>query len=102
MASSRSSDTPRPRPYRPLILTVVVLAALWFLFFDSHSLTKRVRWHQEYARLAAENEALRHEIEVLEERLKEPLSDEVIEKIAREEYGMRRPDETVYRVEQQP
>ena len=99
---SSNSDAPRRRLQGPLIVVVVLLAALWFTFFDSHSLVKRVRWHQEVARLTEENGALRQEIEALEERLAEPISDEVIEKIAREEYGMRRPGETVYRVKQKP
>ena len=103
-ASSPSSnaDARKRRLQGPLIVVVVLLAALWFTFFDSHSLVKSVRWHQEMARLTEENEALRQEIEVLEERLAEPISDKVIEKIAREEYGMRRPGETVYRVKQKP
>ncbi len=101
-STSSNADAPRRRLQGPLIVVVVLLAALWFTFFDSHSLVKSVRWHQEMARLTEENEALRQEIEALEERLAEPLSDEVIEKIAREEYGMRRPDETVYRVEKKP
>lgn len=98
-SSSSKSDTPRRRLQGPLIVVVMILAGLWITFFDSHSLVKRVRWNQEVARLTEENKALRQEIEVLEERLAEPLSDDVIEKIAREEYGMRRPGETVYRVE---
>ena len=104
MAASPSSktDTPRRRLQGPLLVVAVLLATLWITFFDSHSLIKRVRWHQEMTRLTEENEALRHEIDLLEERLAVPLSDEVIEKIAREEYGMRRPGETVYRVEKKP
>lgn len=81
---------------------LLVFGALWFTFFDSYSLVKRVRWHTEHARLSQENEILRREVENLEERLKKPLPDEVIEKIAREQYGMRRPGETVYRVERAP
>jgi cell division protein FtsB len=101
-ATPSTSDAPRRHLQGPLLVVAALLAALWFTFFDSHSLVKRIRWHQEAARLTEENEALRREIEILEERLAEPLSDEVIEKIAREEYGMRRPGETVYRVEQKP
>ena len=101
-STSSKSDAPRRRLQGPLLVVVVLLSALWFTFFDSHSLVKRVRWHQEAARLTEENEALRQQIEILEERLAEPLSDDIIEKIAREEYGMRRPGETVYRVEQKP
>ena len=105
-ASSKSkSATPAPskrRLRRPLVATVLLLGALWFTFFDSYSLVKRVRWHHEYARLSQENEHLRREVDILEDRMKNPLPDEVIEKIAREQYGMRRPGETVYRVEQKP
>ena len=105
-ASSKSSKSagsePSRRLRRPVVVTVLLLGALWFIFFDSYSLVKRVRWHHEYARLSTENEHLRREVDILEERLKNPISEEVIEKIAREQYGMRRPGETVYRVEQRP
>jgi len=84
---------------RRLILAAVAALAVWLAFFDSHSLYKRVRWHHEAARLRAENEALRQQTEDLSEKLAEGLSDEVVEQIAREQYGMRRPGETVYRVE---
>ena len=74
------------------------LLLVWITFFDSHSLIKRARWHHEHAVLQEENERLRQEIAMLEARLEEGISDEVIERIAREQYGMRRPGETVYRV----
>ena len=101
--SKASNSAPSKRRLRrPIVVMVLLLGALWFTFFDSYSLVKRVRWHQEYARLSQENEHLRREVDILEERMKNPLPDEVIEKIAREQYGMRRPGETVYRVEQKP
>ena len=99
MATSDTNDAPRRRLRRPLLLAAAVAAALWFGFFDSHSLLRRVQWEREHARLVAENAALRAEIERLETRLGEGVSDAVIEQIAREQYGMRRPGETVYRVE---
>ena len=100
--STAAAATPKRRLRRPVVAMVLLLGALWFTFFDSYSLVKRVRWHHEHARLSQENEHLRREVDILEERLKNPLSDEVIEKVAREQYGMRRPGETVYRVEQKP
>ena len=101
-ASSRSSTRPpRRRPLSVwLLATALVLGLLWFTFFDSYSLVKRVRWSQEYSRLSQQNERLRHEMQTLEARLDKPLPDAVIEKIAREQYGMRRPGETIYRVEE--
>lgn len=103
MASAPSSkSTASKRRLRGPVLVVMVLAALWFAFFDSYSLIKRVRWHQEHARLVQENAALHDDVAALKARMAKPLPNEVIEKIAREQYGMRRPGETVYRVEQQP
>jgi cell division protein FtsB len=88
-----------PRLRRRALLAGLLLLATWLAFFDSHSLLKRVQWSREHDRLRAENEALRAEIEDLEGELAKGLSEERVEKIAREQYGMRRPGETVYRVD---
>ncbi len=72
---------------------------VWVAFFDSHSLWQRYRWHQELEATTQENADLRAEIERLRSKLDRPLSDSLIERIAREEYGMKRPGETIYRVE---
>jgi len=90
----------RRRPVgRYLLLLAVIGLGLWIALLDSHSLANRVQWHLEYADLQAENHQLRQQIEQLEAKLATPVTDDVIEQIAREEYGMRRPGETVYRVE---
>ena len=86
---------------RWLIVGAGVVLLIWITFFDSHSLLKRYRWHQEYEAVTAENEALRQRIQALEEKLGQPLSDDVVERIAREEYGMKRPGETIYRIREE-
>jgi cell division protein FtsB len=78
---------------------IVLLALVWVLFFDSHSMVRRLQWTHEAAQLRQDNEAMQAEILRLERSLKEANDPEVIERIAREQYGMRRPGETVYRVE---
>lgn len=95
------SDAPSRFTMRWLLIGGVALLLVWIAFFDSHSLLKRYRWHQEYEQLAAENEDLRQAIQTLERKLEQPLSDEVVEKLAREAYGMKRPDETVYPIERE-
>jgi len=73
---------------------------VWVAFFDSHSLLKRYQWHQELEALTAENDTLRQEIQHLQRELDRPLSDSTVERIAREEYGMKRPNERVFRLEE--
>ena len=85
-----------------LLFGVILLLGIWLAFFDSHSLLKRYRWHQERELLHHENQALRKRIDVLESKLEKGLSKEDVERIAREQYGMRRPGETVYRVAPAP
>ena len=72
---------------------------VWIAFFDSHSLWQRYRWHQELETTTQENARLRTEIERLRSQLDRPLSDSLVERIAREEYGMKRPGETIHRIE---
>lgn len=94
-------NAPSRTVMRWLLAGGAVLLFLWIAFFDSHSLLKRLRWHYEHEQLTTENERLRRQIETLQHQLQQPLSDEVVERIAREEYGMKRPDETVYPIDQE-
>lgn len=90
----------RPTVRRRLIVGGLVVVGLWIAFFDSHSLLKRLQYVQEKRSLAAEVENLRQTNEVLEENIRHGLTDELVEKVAREQYGMRRAGETVYPVEE--
>jgi len=83
---------------RYLIVFGAAFLLIWLVFLDSHSLMSRIRWHREHTRLERENAVLRAEIEELQTRLSRPLSDEEVERIAREEYGMSRSGEVVYPV----
>jgi cell division protein FtsB len=87
---------------RWLLAAPFALVALWVLLLDSHSVLRRVQWAREHARLEADNRRLQDEIEALERQIPHAHEPEVVERIAREQYGMRRPGETVYRVEEAP
>jgi cell division protein FtsB len=84
---------------RWILIGAAVVAVVWVAFFDSHSLLKRAQWHWEARSLATENERLREDIQSVQRQLEALKSDATIEEIAREEYGMHRPGETIYRVE---
>lgn len=93
-----------PRPQSKSTWLVGGLACLllvWITFFDSHSLLRRYQWHQEHDRLTDENQKLREDIQNLREKLDRPLSDSLIERIAREEYGMKHPEETIHRLKEE-
>jgi cell division protein FtsB len=93
------SAPPVTRRLGPWLLLAATLGlAVWVAFFDSHSVQKRLRFERQRATLTAENDSLHRRIETLETKLQSAPPDSTIERIAREEYGMRRPGETVYRV----
>ena len=83
---------------RALIVGLAALA-IWVAFFDSHSVFRRVSYARELDRLTVENERLAAENEQLTAQLDRGLDDATLERVAREQYGMRRPGERVYRVE---
>lgn len=85
--------------FRTLLLGLAVaFVAIWVLFFDSHSIATRIQLMAERSELTADNEALQARIDALEIKLSRPPTDAEIERIAREDYHMSRPGETVYRV----
>ncbi len=72
---------------------------IWFVFLDTYSLLARWRLANERTELIRKTEALKAETVELENQIKDLQTDpQLLEKIAREEYGMRKPAEKVYRV----
>ena len=71
---------------------------LWVAFFDSHSLLRRAGYARELDRLTTENGAMAADNVATQARITRGLDDATAEEVAREQYGMRRPGETVYRV----
>jgi len=79
---------------------VSVLAAfiiIWIGFIDTYSLYTRYRISQERSDLIQKTQQLEKETLELEQKIKDIQNNrELLEKIAREEYGMKKPEETVY------
>lgn len=87
-----------PHLKRRLIIGVLLCAALWIAFFDSHSILRRIQLSNERSALRAEVELLKSENKYYEERIATGLTDELVESIAREQYGLRKPGEIVFPV----
>lgn len=83
---------------RRLLFVGLGLLAGWLAFGDSHSLWRRASYTHRLHALQAENAQFRVANEALQDRLGAGLSPALVERVAREQYGMRRPGETVYRV----
>ena len=102
--SSTFAPLPRPpaavtkRLRSRLALAGATALVLWVAFFDSHSLLRRAGFARELSRLTEENERMAADNASVQARIAGGLDDETVEEVAREQYGMRRPGETVYRV----
>ncbi len=79
--------------------TLVGFIAIWFLFIDTYSVFTRVQLNFKKDELIEKTEDYRQQTAELEKKIEELKKDpDLLEKIAREEYGMRKPDEKVYRI----
>jgi len=90
-----------PLRWRKQFLFTVLAGFLviWFAFLDTYSLTTRIRLSQEKSDLIRKTEQLKTETEELEKKIANLRNDSaLLERIAREEYGMKKPSETVYRI----
>lgn len=82
-----------------LISALIAFMALWFLFIDTYSLLTKYQLDSKKEDLIERTAELERKTAELEQKIKELENNpDLLEKIAREEYGMRKPGETVYRV----
>ena len=75
-----------------------LMALLFFLSLGSRGFIQQLKIRRQEVRLKKEIAALKKQIETLEAEKKKLSDPEEIERIAREEYGMARENEKVYRV----
>jgi len=85
-----------------LVILLAAFVVAWFTFIDTYSLKTRWDLYTQKEDLKERTEKLNNrseELKVKIERLNEDPA--LLEKIAREEYGMRKPGETVYKVKRE-
>jgi len=85
---------------KKILLGLLALAILiWFLFVDVYSLKTRWQLQQQKQELIEKTQELEEQSIMLETDIKElEKNPDLIEKIAREEYGMKKEGETVYKI----
>ncbi len=82
-----------------LIFLLAAFIVVWFAFIDSYSLKTRWDLHSQKQELNERTQELDEHSKELQTKINQLDNDPaLLEKIAREEYGMRKPGETVYKV----
>ncbi|MBO6793006.1 MAG: septum formation initiator family protein [Balneolaceae bacterium] len=82
-----------------LFSLLVAFVIVWFSFIDVYSLRTRWELSQRKNELKQRTDELHVKSDVLKVKLESLESDPaLLEKIAREQYGMRKPGETVYKI----
>lgn len=82
-----------------LAFMLAAFVLIWFGFVDSYSLLTRFELIQKKGALKEKIDQLHISADQLESKIDTLNKDShLLEKIAREEYGMRKPGETVYKI----
>lgn len=82
-----------------LFSLLAAFVVIWFSFIDVYSVKTRWNLSQQKTELIQKTEELSAKSEQLNQKLHSLEQDPaLLEKIAREEYGMRKPGETVYKI----
>ena len=85
--------------YKNIFVIVLVVFAIWMLFFDANSYLIHRELNKEMDALESEKEYYKNEIEKDKKAIQELSTEEGIEKLAREKYYMKKDSEEIYIIE---
>jgi cell division protein DivIC len=86
-----------PASFRNKYLLTILLFLIWIILLDSNNLIARFKDMRELHRLKTDREYYLNKIEVESRKLRELKTDnDNLEKFAREQYRMKKPDEDLY------
>lgn len=86
-----------PSAFRNKYFLTILIFLIWLLFLDSNNLIARYKEMRELNRLRKDREYYLNKIEVDRAKLNELKTDnDNLEKFAREQYRMKKPDEDLY------
>lgn len=84
-----------------LILILGGVLLIWVTFIDTYSIWTRIELSQRKAELEEKKENLKKETAVLKEKIDKLKTDPfLLERIAREEYGMKKEGEYIYKIKE--
>lgn len=92
-----------PLRWRKSFLALILggIIVVWFTFIDTYSIWARIELNQQKAELKEKKEQLKSETKVLKQKIEKLESDPfLLERIAREEYGMKKEGETIYKIKE--
>lgn len=92
-----------PLRWRKSFLLIILggFIIVWFAFIDTYSLWTRIELLQRKTDLKEKKEKLKAETKVLKSKIKDLQNDPfLLERIAREEYGMKKEGETIYKIKE--
>lgn len=92
-----------PLRWRKSFLLVILggFIVIWFTFIDTYSIWTRIELSQRKAELIEKKKELKAETLILKQKIDNLQTDPFLfERIAREEYGMKKEGETVYKIKE--
>lgn len=87
------------KPFKNIFILILVVFAVWMLFFDANSWLIHHELNTEIEDLENEKEYYKKEIVKDKKDLKKLSTNEGLERFAREEYYMKRENEEIYIIE---
>ncbi|WP_111683622.1 FtsB family cell division protein [Winogradskyella tangerina] len=87
------------KPFKNIYLLVFIVFAIWMLFFDSHSLLFHNELNSDRKELEYQKEHYKSEMRKDQKAIKELSTDEGVERAARENYYMKKPEEDIFIIE---
>ncbi|MCX6327654.1 MAG: septum formation initiator family protein [Bacteroidia bacterium] len=86
-----------PAVFRNKYILTIIIFLLWLLLFDSNNLIARYKEMREFHKLKTDREYYIKRIEIDRQKLYDLRTDNHnLEKFAREQYHMKKPDEDLY------
>ena len=87
------------KPFKNIYLFVLIVFVVWMLFFDAHSWLFHHELNLDVEELKYQKEHYRNEMAKDDKAIKELSTDEGVERNARENYYMKKPNEDIYIIE---